>query len=233
MYRPIYRNIRFLNHQIFVSVSALKILYRSGSSRNFLMSLSICSVTASNFCPSTFCTLVHFKIMKFFWLSEVLVELPIHHFIYMLYIINAFFPQTRRLNTETRQNHVWNQSETTHTRTYTHTLPFMSSSVCGASNSSITCTSAEGTSSSVRTSNRWVFIFLLVSLILFLFDSFSQTSSSSSSLCSSSSSSSLCSFLFSSLLISLPLFIFIFVTSVSCKFKLGFDVNIKKMKKWK
>ena len=27
-----YRNIGFLNHQIFVSVSALKILYRSGSS---------------------------------------------------------------------------------------------------------------------------------------------------------------------------------------------------------
>ena len=32
IYRPIYRNIGFLNHQIFVSVSALKILYRSGSS---------------------------------------------------------------------------------------------------------------------------------------------------------------------------------------------------------
>ena len=31
IYRPIYRNIRFLNHQIFVSVTALKILYRSGS----------------------------------------------------------------------------------------------------------------------------------------------------------------------------------------------------------
>ena len=32
IYRPIYRHIGFLNHKIFVSVSALKILYRSGSS---------------------------------------------------------------------------------------------------------------------------------------------------------------------------------------------------------
>ena len=32
LYRPIYGNIGFLNHQIFVSVSALKILYRSVSS---------------------------------------------------------------------------------------------------------------------------------------------------------------------------------------------------------
>ena len=32
IYRLIYRNIGFLNHQIFVSVTALKIPYRSGSS---------------------------------------------------------------------------------------------------------------------------------------------------------------------------------------------------------
>ena len=31
IYRPIYRHIGFFNHKIFVSVSALKILYRSGS----------------------------------------------------------------------------------------------------------------------------------------------------------------------------------------------------------
>ena len=34
VYPLIYQNIRFLNHQIFVSVSALKILYRSGSNIN-------------------------------------------------------------------------------------------------------------------------------------------------------------------------------------------------------
>ena len=32
IYRPIYRNIGFLNHQIFALVTALKIPYRSGSS---------------------------------------------------------------------------------------------------------------------------------------------------------------------------------------------------------
>ena len=35
-----YRNIGFLNHQIFVSVSALKILYRSGSNSHHIFSHS-------------------------------------------------------------------------------------------------------------------------------------------------------------------------------------------------
>ena len=35
IYRPIYRHIGFLNHKIFVSVSALKILDRSGYSPDY------------------------------------------------------------------------------------------------------------------------------------------------------------------------------------------------------
>ena len=41
IYRPVYRNITFLNQQIFVSVSALKILYRSGSNCNIYESTEL------------------------------------------------------------------------------------------------------------------------------------------------------------------------------------------------
>ena len=55
IYRPIYRNIRFLNHQIFVSVTALKILYRSGSILYF--NHRIWKKNAQSLQPSAYCYL--------------------------------------------------------------------------------------------------------------------------------------------------------------------------------
>ena len=50
-YRPIYRNIGFLNHEILLSVSALKILYRSGSNTvcHFLVCFCVCNQCACFF----------------------------------------------------------------------------------------------------------------------------------------------------------------------------------------